>query len=375
MFHIKHRFIFWHQKPALFLVSLVSFYVGAACSKAGRVMTSMSVFLFLLLTNVTLKAQLNSNITRYTTENGLSHDGILSITRDKEGFMWFGTWDGINRFDGHDFVVYKSRPGDASNLKNNKIRNIVEDKDAYLWVETYDNKIYRFNKKTEQFLPLSDGTYRHLFQDVVISRIIPDHNGGVWLLTQNHGALYASGGSSADPTILPYHKKAVGGFKISGNQVSFLIRDSLNNIWMGTENGLSRLKSTRKCYVNVPFNSRDSKLISSHSFTCATQKGSLLFFGTADGTLITYNLQTGTFREILLSKGTRLNAICNGRSGFLYISTKGKGLVTLDPQSSKFKFQGLSPTDTYHSLYEDGSGQIWIEPEAKGIVKYNPQNK
>lgn len=63
--------------------------------------------------------------------------------------MWFGTFDGINRFDGHNFVVYKSHPGDSPVLRSNKIRNIVEDKAGYLWIQTFDYKMYRFNKKTK----------------------------------------------------------------------------------------------------------------------------------------------------------------------------------------------------------------------------------
>src|SRR5690606_12525490 len=64
----------------------------------------------------------------YSTENGLSHDGVSCILEDAEGFIWFGTWDGLNRYDGNKFIVYKSRPGDQSTLKSNKIRDIVEDR-------------------------------------------------------------------------------------------------------------------------------------------------------------------------------------------------------------------------------------------------------
>src|SRR5699024_12761977 len=62
----------------------------------------------------------------YTTENGLSHNGIVCILEDSEGFIWFGTRDGLNRFDGEKFIAYKSRPGDNSTLKNNTIREIQE---------------------------------------------------------------------------------------------------------------------------------------------------------------------------------------------------------------------------------------------------------
>src|ERR1700712_227629 len=101
-------------------------------------------------------AQLKCNLKHYSTEDGLSHDRVLCMTKDSEGFMWFGTWDGINRFDGHNFIAYKGRPGDSSNLKNNKIRTIIEDKLGYLWVKTYDNEVYRFDKRTEKFLGIPE---------------------------------------------------------------------------------------------------------------------------------------------------------------------------------------------------------------------------
>src|SRR5690606_13256846 len=90
----------------------------------------------------------------YSTESGLSHNGVACIIEDAEGFIWFGTWDGLNRYDGNDFVVYKSQPGDRSTLKNNKIRDIVEGKHGYLWVRTFDKKVYRFDKRKEEFLPI-----------------------------------------------------------------------------------------------------------------------------------------------------------------------------------------------------------------------------
>ncbi|WP_442587588.1 hybrid sensor histidine kinase/response regulator transcription factor [Pedobacter sp. AW31-3R] len=363
--------LFWNPISVFFgLRNLIK------CRFGGRVPAGSFLLLTLLIAGIhPVAAQLSSNITRYSTEDGLSHDGILAITRDKDGFMWFGTWDGINRFDGHDFVVYKSRPGDASNLKNNKVRNIVEDNERYLWIETYDNKIYRFDKKTEQFLPISDGPYKSLFKNVVISSIRPDPEGGVWLVTLDRGALYAASSHSTDqPKISVYAKNGGKRFAISGNQVKFFFRDSLNRIWLGTEGGLSCLKYTREQgYVNTTFKPADTRLLSSYSFTCAARNAAYLFFGTAEGNLVMLNLATEKFRELPLSKGTRLNALCYSRKGVLYISTSGKGLISLDPQSFRFRFLGLSPADSYFSLYEDTNGQIWIEPARKGIVKYNPE--
>src|ERR1044072_2484581 len=93
-----------------------------------------SLLLLQVLTVVTLLAQPKCKIEHYSSEDGLSHDIITCIFKDREGFMWFGTWNGINRFDGQHFVKYKSSPGDQSYLKSPRIDQIVEDDFLQLWL-------------------------------------------------------------------------------------------------------------------------------------------------------------------------------------------------------------------------------------------------
>lgn len=337
---------------------------------AGKLFLTLALLLHFALSH----AQLNTNITRYSTADGLSHDGVLCITRDRDGFMWFGTYDGINRFDGHNFVVYKSRPGDNSNLASNKIRSIVEDKTGYLWVKTYDNKVYRFDKKSETFLAISDGSYGTLFKDLVVDRIVPDQENGVWLITENHGVLYARNKDSGTPLIQHYAQNKTGIFEINSNRVSFLHQQG-NRTWLGTEKGLSCLqKNSNQEYVRVNFKAQVSSWMEKYIFTCVAQRRDTLFFGTANGSLLSYDLKRRTFKALELSKGTLFNAICASPTGKLYISTRGKGLITFNPPTAKSSYSGLSATDTYFSLYEDKSGQLWIEPEHSGLIKYNPHN-
>lgn len=341
-------------------------------SRKNEMIIKLFLIVVLLLRSFPADAQLNSNITRYTTRDGLSHDGVLCITRDRDGFMWFGTFDGINRFDGHNFVVYKSRPGDSSNLSNNKIRSIIEDKASFLWIKTYDNKVYRFNKKTEQFLAISDGVYKHLFKDMVIGKIIPDASNGVWLLTENQGLFHVRNNSSGAPFISYYAKGSKGAFHINGNAVKFLQKDK-NDIWIGTEGGLNCLQLNKSNkYQVVKFSPAVTKFLSGYSFTCFAQNKDFLFFGTADGNLVTYHKKRHTFTIKVLCKGIYLNAICSSGKPLLYISTSGRGLITLDLATFKFTYSGLTANDTYFSLYEDKAGQVWIEPEKNGVLKYNP---
>ncbi len=329
--------------------------------------------LALLLHSFSCFSQLNSNITHYSTRDGLSHDGVLCITRDSDGFMWFGTFDGINRFDGHNFVVYKSRPGDSSNLSNNKIRSIIEDKLGFLWIKTYDNKVYRFNKKTEQFLAISDGVYKSLFKDIEVGQIIPDSDGGVWLLTETKGLFHAANNPKGEPIINYYHKKNNRQpFSLNGNEVKFLNRDG-EDIWIGTESGLNCLRlNSQNRYVVVQFITPVQKMLSSYAFTCFAQNKANLLFGTSDGTLAVFDRKRKSFYTKTLTKGNALNAICCSEKSLAYISTAGKGLIKLSLTDFKWAFSGISTNDNYYSLYQDKTGQIWIEPEKNGIIKYNP---
>jgi signal transduction histidine kinase/ligand-binding sensor domain-containing protein/CheY-like chemotaxis protein len=318
--------------------------------------------------------QLQGNVTHLSTQNGLSHDGVLCITRDRDGFLWFGTWDGINRFDGHNFVVYKSRPGDHSSLKNNKIRSIDEDFAGFLWVQTYNNKVYRFDKKTETFLAISDGPYHYLFDNLTIDKIVPDVKGGVWLLTTTQGVIYVRENADGVPVVHPYSVSQQGSSKLYGNKINFLFKDQLQRTWIGTDKGLNRLAFNKTGTYAVQQGQKNSG-IANYEFTAAAQNQQKLFFGTSDGRLITVSLKTNAIELTSIAEGHRINAICSSRSGLIYITTAGKGLAIYNPLTGKTSFAEHAPAQVYHKIYEDPAGRIWIEPDRTGIVKYDPGSR
>ena len=97
-----------------------------------------------------LHAQSNLKFEYLSTEDGLSHNTVLSIYQDKEGFMWFGTDDGLNKYDGYTFQSYKADPKDPQHtLRFNYIYSIYEDNKGRLWVGSHG--LHLLNKKTDQF--------------------------------------------------------------------------------------------------------------------------------------------------------------------------------------------------------------------------------
>src|SRR5690606_34253893 len=134
-----------------------------------------SLYIMFLLLIGEAFAQAPVKIEHYSTEDGLAHDIITCTIKDREGYMWFGTWNGLNRFDGHSFTAFTSTPGDRSQITNGRIDQIFEDKANHLWIKSYDGQIYRFDKGNEEFRPLS--AILSLKKRIVFDRILSTDDG------------------------------------------------------------------------------------------------------------------------------------------------------------------------------------------------------
>lgn len=335
--------------------------------------------LFFLLLSISAVAEepLKSKMSHYSTEDGLSHDGVLCMIKDSEGFMWFGTWDGINRFDGTNFVTYKARPGDQSKLKNNKIRKIVEDKLGYLWIRTYDNRVYRFDKKTESFLAITETTNGTSLSNMVVVKTICTSLGDTWLLTENQGLVnIVASGKNENPLIYNFQTQQKVQFETPSNQINFLYEDNHQKVWVGSDKGLFCLAKTDTVFRQfLKLKSGSNFFKEEQQFTCADGKGNTVYFGTAAGDVVIYDRKEQTFRTLKISENQKINAIKVAKAGLVYITTSGKGLVVFNPKTLRITCPPQQIFKSYLSIYEDRLNNVWLEPEEKGIVKYNPSQQ
>ncbi|WP_345952818.1 two-component regulator propeller domain-containing protein [Mucilaginibacter sp. PAMB04168] len=340
----------------------------AICSNALVLLIAIGALFF------SAQAQPHYNLKHYSTEEGLSHDRVSCIMKDRQGFMWFGTWDGINRFDGHNFVTYKGRAGDSSNLENNKIRIIVEDKQGYLWVKTFDNKIYRFDKKTEGFLSIPERGSPAYLGKLLVDRIVPVSNGDTWLLTARQGVLcaFAKKHGHGMPLVKSYHQKAIGQFKIPSNRVAFFYEDKNHLIWLGTSKGVICLsKTTAGEYQKVNLVNKQGMLGSQYAFTCIRFYENEIYFGTTQGVVLVYDIKTKSVKTLRIVSGTPINDILVSKNK-LYLTTSGRGLIeyNLTEQSLSYHVPGFA---TLRKIYKDKTGLLWLEP-GNGVVKFDPQH-
>lgn len=129
----------------------------------------------------------NLRFTHLTTNDGLSQGYVADILQDRRGFMWFATRDGLNRYDGYDFVVYKHDPNDAGSLNSNFLQDLMEDDQGHLWVAT-NTGVSRFDPVTER-----STRYLHDAQDPAtlggasVKSIARDRRGHIWFGTEDGG--------------------------------------------------------------------------------------------------------------------------------------------------------------------------------------------
>src|SRR3984893_10307908 len=122
-----------------------------------------------------------------TTNDGLSQGYVTAILQDRRGFMWFATRDGLNRYDGNTFVVYKHNPNDARSLSSNLIEDLVEDDHGYLWIST-NVGVNKFDPMSDRFTRYShDPKNPNSIGGTYITRIARDRRGCLWFGTQDSG--------------------------------------------------------------------------------------------------------------------------------------------------------------------------------------------
>jgi signal transduction histidine kinase/ligand-binding sensor domain-containing protein/DNA-binding response OmpR family regulator len=329
------------------------------------------LFTCLIAVTASLTAQIRCKVEHYSTENGLSHQRVTAMLKDQEGFMWFGSWDGINRFDGHVFAPFKSTINDKFQLGNARVEQIMEDQAGHLWLLAYDGQIYRFDKKTEEFFPLSTIVQSEGKQKVVFKRILAAKNGLVWFQSVNEGVYAVNQNELQKGRFLHFGKGAAPAFNIPSNVINFFHIDSDNQIWIGTSEGLACLqKSSSGNILNkqlVP-----TEISSNTNMTFFDEDSEAMYFSTDDGRLVSCQKETKRFVVRKLTENS-LRAVCRSKKNNVLYATTSKGEVIIINLGDQSKAVAKYTTgEALGTLYEDRTGAVWIQPEKLGTIRFDP---
>ncbi len=315
-------------------------------------------------------------IEHYTREQGLSNSSVEFINQDNEGYLWFSTVKGIDRYDGYSFQSYVNNPGDTTSFINASAISSYLDIDGTLWFGTRYG-LEKFNRKTNTFTNyLPDRSKKEQILANFVCYMIEDNKGLFWVTTGK--GVYQFNKASGKFLCVEYDSLYISG-------VPYVDKDG--SFWMGTVSGLDKFNyKTGKFnhYWHNPKNIVASFNTSSKYYIRAIceDKDGILWLGTSDG-LVEFNKKLNTFTNYLPVPNAhnvygvnRVNAICLDHSGFLWIGTRN-GIFTFNLKSKKFfpKFINKSIHNYYlgnnyiTSLYIDRSGTLWVSTQTDGVYK------
>ncbi len=344
-----------------------------------------SILLIFLLTQITYPQNAELNFKHLTSDNGLSQNFISSILQDKKGFMWFGTKDGLNRYDGYSFIVYQHNPFDSTTISANYITALFEDSRGYIWVGTLNGGLNCFQRETETFIRihLKSGTAKN-YNTNEIKSIIEDANGNIWIGTRGDG-IFKLSIQNKNPFKINYKQfvnETNNKESLKSNLVTALHFDSNGFLWVGTEMGLTQFNVNTKIFTNYNIQTKNPKAPESpyqNSIgSIYESKSGELWLGTLSG-LVKFNSRDGSYKlfphhfDIYRYGWGRIIQIVEDYSGKLWLATLGE-LMRFDPSTGNYNYfrnDPLNPqTISYNSIssiYLDKTGILWIGTSGMGI--------
>ncbi|SEO74322.1 Signal transduction histidine kinase [Mucilaginibacter gossypiicola] len=307
------------------------------------------------------------NVQRLGLKDGLSNSEVRCIFQDHSGYIWFGTYDGLNRFDGYDFRIYRNQPENQHSIIHNFINCIAEDAANNLWVGTRQG-ISILNPVTEEFSPAYTTSAGNKAVPVTsfIKDIKTDRSGHIFIATLSNGLIVMDNGKRTG-NIIPYydHGKAVRSYNVSalyvgpGSQVYVLI-SAAGLFTYDTVQGTLKLLNS-----------------SVTGATCIYSEGNSLWVGSTQG-LHHYDLRSGRYDRLFdelngAFKSGRITSLQTMPDSTLWVSTDGGGIQILDKKRDKINYlqagsdeHSLS-SDAVYALFLDRDGRKWIGTLRGGI--------
>ena len=390
--------------------------------------TLIIILLFLFGSNKSFSQEYeNILFDRITSENikvekGLSQNTINSIIQDKEGYMWFGTWDGLNKYDGYNFTIYNKEnglsnstilalyndendniwigtedglnilnkktghitvfrhiPDDSTSITNNWINQIYSDKDGLIWVAT-GKGLNRYNKNTKNFIRyLNKPRDNTAFKSNWINQIYKDDS--IFWMASRYGLIEYD--SKSKITTRYYHTPN-DPQSLSDNLVQAITKDSEGNLWIGTRNGLNKFNYKTRQFINYKNKHNDINSLSNNDITVIFEDSfGKLWIGTNGGGLNLFDCENKKFihyenisNKINSLSNNFISCIFEDRCKTIWVGTF-VGVNKIDFNSSQFALYRNIHDDpnslndnVVWAFIEDEPGVYWIAT-TKGINIFN----
>jgi ligand-binding sensor domain-containing protein len=331
------------------------------------------------------------------TAQGLSQNTVHCILQDHQGFLWFGTQTGLNKYDGYNFTAYQYDVFDSTSLSDNVVQSIFEDHAGTLWVGTARGGLNRFERETEQFTRfVHDPKNPYSLSHNTVSGIYEDRAGTLWIAT--HGGLNklvlssAAGGINSGEGAArekeqfvrfvhdPNHPRS-----LSGNLLMSICEDRTGALWFGTAKGVDKFDREKEQFIHYAHDSKNPHSLSSGLvLSIYEDRSGTLWIGT-EGGLNRFDPHTNQFTRFVHDpknpysiSHNSIKAIFEDRHGTLWFGTLDGGLNKFDrvtAQFTRFVHDDKNPyslsNNEVWSICEDRSGILWIGTFFGGLNKFD----
>jgi ligand-binding sensor domain-containing protein/signal transduction histidine kinase len=378
----------------------------------------------------------NLSFKRISIDQGLSQSSIEDIYQDDKGFLWFGTQDGLNRYDGYEFRVFKHQQEDSYSISDNWINVVTGDTYGNLWIGTQGGGLNKFNRFTERFesfrqdplkqntisndyilallvegqeflwigtdgggldrLDLQTNSITHFKTDKTAPFSLPadkitvlyhDRSGILWIGTQGSGLYSAQKNKSGKLKLNHYLMAANQPHSISSNDILSILEDAQDNLWIGTQNGLNKLDKVRKSFRSYLAKDNDPNSLNNnviHAIFC--DQSGLIWLATDFGLNILDPVRDKVWHVLAdpanynSLSGDLLSCIYQDKSGTIWLGTYGAGLNHFDSKKRRFGHYKNEPGDansltdnTVWSILVDKDENLWVGT-SKGVNRFDKAN-
>jgi ligand-binding sensor domain-containing protein/serine phosphatase RsbU (regulator of sigma subunit) len=394
---------------------------------------SLSLFVLLAFSSTPKLYGIGNDVLRvelFDVENGLSQTAVQDLIQDSFGFLWIGTQNGLNRYDGYGFKVYRNQPLDTTSIANDYITSICEDRNRNVWIGT-SNGLCLYNRKTDSFV-----NFFHNPQDETsissnrIFSIYEDKFGILWIKTpesldrfnpdsqtftrySHFVDVFSHVTENNDFSIFEDSKnqlwvgtrdglmlfdRHLGLFKrfshdpqnplsLSSNQIKHIYEDSNGNLWISTASGINLFREKTNDFVRYVHNPRIPNSLPNNIVNILFEDSNGTFWVGTDMGICHFFHQKGEFSPLINTffhgkylYSATVTSIIEDRSNIIWIGTLS-GLVKLDTKSQNFKSYSKSPDGSnlfsgnyVSSIFKNHNGDIWVGTWGTGLHIFNRES-
>lgn len=335
------------------------------------------IFVFTFHIIICFGQSLKPNFDMLTTKDGLSQNTVTAIQQDFHGFMWFGTEDGLNKFDGRTFTTFNMDRLDSSSISDNYIKRLYQDKDNNLWIGTWGGGLNLYNREKNNFTSFPGNFEQEELNHHYIAAMLDDRKGNLWLGTPNGLVKF----NKRQKTFSRSFHSIKNDLILSNASIKELFEDKDGNFWIGTSKGLyffDNVSGFEKIKLDDPkFNDIDINDIEEDD------KGNLFIGSSGDGLFI-YNRSEKKLSSFLHDPEIK-NSISSNNifkiqidNEKIWIGTENGGLNLFNNNGTFTSYKtdiadekSLS-SNSINDLYLDNSGTLWLGAYRGGVCYYNP---